>query len=211
MKLTPTTIRTTLTLPLLLAGLASVGGGCAKYEFDLIQPQELSAHVGRKAPVTVRYDPLVYRLQAADGRLVVWVDNPTDRPVLLVGEQSALVDPDGESHPLRGQTIAPGSFVKLILPPLRPRIERTGPSFGIGVGVGVSNARYRRGSSYGYHDPWYDEPRYATVYDDASNLYWRWDGETSVRLSLFYHHAPADGGGEGNTFRHEFTFQRKKV
>jgi hypothetical protein len=104
---------------------------------------------------------------------------------------------------------------------MRPRIERGGPTFGVGVGVGVSDTRrYGRREFYGVDDPWDDGPYYATVYDDSSNLYYDWKGETAIRVSLFF--ALGDGpttapsaetgaAAPGGTFRHAFTFQRRKV
>ena len=207
--------------PIVLPLLLLLTAGCATYEFDLVEPADLRAHVGRKATTTVPVDPLVYRLRAAEGRLVMWIDNPTSDPIQLVGERSTVVDPRGESHPVVGRTIAPGSFVKLIFPPLRPRLERVGPTFGVGVGVGVSDARrYGRRELMGIHDPWDDGPRYAVVYDDSRSLYYDWKGEAAIRVSLFFARdpapttGPAGGAGadaQGRTFRHEFTFQRRKV
>src|SRR5687768_7678495 len=91
--------------------------GCAKYEYDLVQPSEPAAHVGTKDWVTAPMDPLSYRLITVDSHLVMQIHNPTETPVQLLGDRSTLVDPQGESHPLKSQTIAPQSFAKLILPP----------------------------------------------------------------------------------------------
>src|SRR5688500_5139087 len=109
----------------LLAALAL--GGCARYEYDLVEPPNLAQHVG-KTPVLVEAEPLEYSLQTYDNYLIMFVQNPTEEPIKLLGEDSVVVDPRGESHPLDGRTIAPGTRVKLIFPPIPPRLEPYGPS-----------------------------------------------------------------------------------
>ena len=84
--------------------------------------------------------------------------NPTGDAITLLGDQSSVVDPRGQSHPLRTQSIAPAAFIKLILPPMRP-VYRANPSIGIGVGVGFSRAYYNRFGYGGVYDPLWDEPQ----------------------------------------------------
>jgi hypothetical protein len=174
--------------------------GCAKYEYDIVSPSDLRTHIGRKTDAVTPVDPLVYRWRTVDSRLVVRIHNPTTDPIELLGDKSTVVAPSGESHPLQRQTIAPDSYAKLILPPPRPRVYNSGPTFGVGVGMRVD----RR--DYGYPDDPLDddEPRFLTVYDDANAIYWDWNGQTEVRLTLVYQR------GE-QSFRHEFTIRRKKV
>jgi hypothetical protein len=135
-----------------------------------------------------------------DNRLVVRVFNPTEDPIELLGDKSTVVAPTGQSHPLRGQTIAPRSHAKLILPPRRPRAYNSaGPTFGVGVGMRV-DARDR-----GYPDDHFGyAPRYVTVYDGGNALYWDWNGETEIRLTLVYQR-------DEKTFRHEFVIRRQKM
>ena len=187
-----------LLLPSLLLMLAA---GCARYEYDLISPPDLRTHIGTKADAVTAVDPLVYRWRTVDGRLVVRVFNPTDDPIELLGPKSTAVAPSGQSHPLRGQTIAPQSHAKLILPPRRPRVYNSGPTFGVGVGMRV-DAR-DRGFPHD-HDPFAREPRYLAVYDDDNAIYWDWNGETDVRLSLVYQR-----GDE--PLRHDFVIRRRKM
>lgn len=189
---------------------AAFAGGCSSYEYDVVRPTELARHVGADQWETVEREPLRYRLKSAESHLVMEVHNPTDATVQLLGDKSVLVDPSGQSHPLRPQTIAPRSFVKLVLPPLATQVERTGPTIGFGVGLGFGSAydgryRGRYGSGLGYDDPYWDEPRYYTVYDPNDATFWRWDGEAGeVRVTLAF-----DVGGKPVT--HEFAFRRKKV
>src|SRR5438067_6143668 len=156
----------------MLAMLLLAAGGCAKYEYNLVKPTELSKHIGAGSDSVVSVDPLEYRLRTVDNRLVIRIFNPTDDVIELVGPKCSMVDPEGQSHPLRSQSIAPGSFIKLILPPPRPRVYDPygggywGPTVGVGVGYRVDACPYRR---YREYDPyWYDPgPRYCAVYDEG--------------------------------------------
>lgn len=189
-------------ISLIFAMLLANAIGCARYEYDITRPTDLVGHIGAKTDQTVRRDPLEYRFRTLDSRLVVRIFNPTDTPVTLLGQRSSAVDPDGQSHPLTTQTISPQSFIKLIIPPTRPRLERTGPSIGIGIGTMIgSTRRHRYGSGFSDFD---DDPQYLAVYDDDNALYWDWNGETSVRLTLSYQQ------GE-KTFDHEFVIARRKM
>ena len=205
--------RATRGFPLTLL-LIAVGPlvGCTRYEYDIVAPPELAQNVGTKQWVTAAQEPLEYRFITADSRLVMQIHNRTDGPVQLLADRSVVVDPRGQSHGLRGQTIAPNSFVKLVLPPMAARVRRTGPSFGFGVGLGLGSAGFRRGRGYypygglGYDDDFgYDEPRYYAVVDPNDNTYWEWDGEGEARLTLVY------AGGDGKTFTHQFVLGRQKA
>jgi hypothetical protein len=186
-----------LLAPLIVLSCAT---GCARYEYDLVSPPDLRAHIATKTDTVTNVDPLVYRWRTVDNRLVVRIFNPTDDPIELLGDKSTAVAPDGQSHPIRGQTIAPQSHAKLILPPPRPRVYNSGPTFGVGVGMRV-DARDR-----GFpNDPWMDDqPRYLMVYDDDNALYWDWNGQTEVRLTLVYRRANQE-------LRHAFTIRRKEM
>ena len=199
--------------------------GCAHCEYDVVQPPDLAGHVGETSWVALRRDnDLEYRLRSAEDRLVMRVYNRGERPVKLLGEDSAAVDPRGESHPLQSATIPPGAFVTRIFPPPLPRARRYGPSFGFGVGAGyVGRTRYRAGAvragrgranayrphrhrhafhSAGFHD---FEPRYYTVYDPNDRTYFAWPGETAVRFIFAFQ---PDGG---DVFRQEFLIRRRRM
>jgi hypothetical protein len=127
-----------------------LGGGCAHYEYDLVEPPELARHVG-KSEVVVPKEPLEYRMRTVENRLVIHVINPTDEPVTLIGQQSYIVSPGGQSHPLRPQTIAPHTFIPLILPPMRPYYYYPYyPTWGWGFGVvGVGGHFHGGGHHHG--------------------------------------------------------------
>jgi hypothetical protein len=177
--------------------------GCAKYEYDITRPPEMAQHIGTQTDAVLKRDPLEYRWRTYENRLVLRIYNPTDVPITLLGQRSSAVDPEGQSHPLATQTMAPNSFIKLIIPPLRPRIQNTGPSFGIGVGTMIGSGRYRRPgvAPYPYH---VHEPAYLTVYDDDA-IYWDWNGSTTVRLTIVFQRQ------DSSTFEHEFVVARKKM
>jgi hypothetical protein len=200
-----------------------LGAGCARYEYDLVQPPELARHVGR-SEVVVPVDPLEYRLRTVENRLV----SPTDEPVALIGSQSYIVSPNGQSHPLRPQTIAPHTFIPIILPPMRPYYYYpTGPTWGFGFGVvGVSHihhdhhrgGRHRGrdgvfyGGGVGYADPYFygpplpPPPPYYLSDEEVDMVYWPWKGESDVRLHLVYQR-----GTNAKSFSDDFTFHRKKM
>jgi hypothetical protein len=187
---------------LLLALLLLVLVGCEKYEFDVVRPEELAAHVPEKGVVLDR-PPIKYEMWTVENRLVIHVVNETDQPIDLVGEQSFLVDPYGQSRPMRGQGIGPRSFARLVLPPLGP-VYRAGPTWGFGVGVGYSDwhGHHHHGfGGFGYD--WVDGPAYLTVVDDGTGYFWEWRGETSVRLKLTFRR-------EKELFAHDWLIQRVK-
>lgn len=204
-------IITTMRSACLLLAAAMLLGGCAKYEFDLVSPPDLRRHIAGKVDTVAKAEPLEYRMRTVDNRLVIRVFNQSDDNIQLIGERSSVVDPNGQSHPLRGGPIAPHSFLKLIIPPPRPQVYNSGPTFGVGVGVGVSNRRYRHSPHYHYHDPGgaqyhnrYHEPAYLSVHDESDSYYWDWKGEGEARLTLVFQRGDKE-------FRQEFAFRRIKV
>src|SRR5258708_34156135 len=86
--------------------IAAFCGGCAHYEYDITSPPDLRQHVGEKE-VIVRVEPLEYRFLSYQDHLVVQIFNPTSDVIQFLGEQRTIVDPSGQSHPLRGQAIPP--------------------------------------------------------------------------------------------------------
>jgi len=181
--------------------LLALLGGCARYEYDITRPQEAASHIGTQDDAVITREPLEYRLRTVENRLVMRIYNTGNVPLTLLGERSCVVDPSGQSHPLPTQTIATRSYIKLILPPFRPRIERPGLSIEIGVGTTDSGFR-RRGYGWDGYDG-FEEPRYIASYDGDA-LYWEWTGETSVRLMLVYQQAE-------RTFEQEMVVSRRKM
>jgi hypothetical protein len=184
--------------------LVCLTAGCAHYEYNIVEPADLSRHIGAKDDAVVAIDPLEYRLRTVDSRLVMRIYNRTNDPVELLGEKSVIVDSHDQSHPLVSQAIAPQSFIKLILPPYRPRYGPYGPTFGIGVGARVERG-YDPYFPYRPYEP-YDFPRYFTVYGGAAEaLYWDWEGDSDASMTLVYRR------GGGKEFQHRFKFHRQKM
>jgi hypothetical protein len=205
-----------------LTGIVSVitfaslfAGGCATYEYEIVEPPQFAEHIGQKSDAVVTLDPLEYRLRSVDNRLVIRIYNHSGALITLLGARSTVVDPKGQSHPLRTQTIAPSSYVKLIIPPPPPQLPAYGPVFGVGVGTSVGDAA-AVGGRY-FEDPYFAAPVYA-VYDPNDSYYWEWEGDDgggTARLTLIYQPEP----GSPNTatqpmagpIRHEFVIRRVKM
>lgn len=187
-------------------GLLLLLTGCVHYEYDVVEPPELAGHVGEKSWVSLQRDDIEYRLRSYDNRLVVHIYNRGGEVIRLLGADSAAVDPRGESHPLHGAAIPPASYAKRIFPPPQPRVQRYGPTVGVGVGVG-HGAGHGHYHHHPFHSPAFDDfgPRYYGVYDPSDRTYFQWPGETNVRLLLGYERE----GGE--RFRHEFLIRRRKM
>ena len=177
--------------------------GCARYEFDLQRPTELAQHIGDKTPTSIELAPIRYQLQSAEGRLVMMIHNTDGQPITLRGDQSYVVAPSGQSHPLRTQTIAPGSYIKLILPPFRPRSDREGPVIGFGFGTVIGSANEPSPMPAGIGKT-LTAPVYLRI-DESDATYWEWEGQTEATISLKY------DGPDGKTLTHAFTFKRVKV
>jgi hypothetical protein len=211
----------------LIAAMAAVAGGCDNVQYDLVQPAALTQRVGAKT-VTVRRAPLEYRLTRDEDHLVVQIYNRSAQPMTLLGGASNIVDPDGQSHPLSSRVIASQSFIKLILPPVRPirASEPLGFSRGFfGPEFPYNGDPYWDGPPYA-PDPFFDTPPSSPAFDDQEGSYWRW-GHGDVRLILVYMNGIAMPAGSQpsapatqpdtapietppGSFTHEFLFRQVK-
>jgi hypothetical protein len=181
----------------ILLNLFALTTGCARYEYNIVSPENLRAHIGTNTDHVATLDPLTYRFRAVDNRLVIRIYNETQDSITLEGDRSTVVSPNGQSHPLRSQTIAPASFIKLIFPPIRPQFPPTGPTIGFGIGTRV-DAR-GRGRAHGS-----DPPKYLATYSPDEALYWDWDGQTDVTATFAFRRAD-------KPFQHQFIFHRQKM
>lgn len=176
-----------------------LSAGCAHYEYDIVGPPDLRQHVGDQADLVFSRSPLVYRLRSYENHLVIRIQNPTPQPIQLLGGQSYIVDPKGQSHPLSMVTIAPQAFIKLILPPVPPEPVPTGPAIGFGYMVADIE-------SPALNPLWTDRwirPAYAAA--GFADDYWTWEGEADVRASYTFRQ------GDQPPFTHAFVFHRRKV
>jgi hypothetical protein len=190
--------RSKILFPVLMMA-AFCGAGCRTYNYRIVQPAATSQIIAEQS-VTVHYDPLDYRFVRHHDRLVMRISNPTDDQIGLQQDRSFVVDPEGESHPLRAQVIYPHSSTHLLLPP-RPVQHRSYASSPWGWGSDWPPAPFVPD-----WDPFYDEyyfwpyisvHRVHTIYD------WTWE-KGSVRLRLSYE-------CKGQTFEHNFQIMREQV
>ena len=188
--------------PVALMLLALWVAGCAQYEYEIVSPPEMAQHVGSKTDIVLWRDPLQYRLISADNHLVIRIFNSTSDRIQLLGPQSVAVDPQGQSHPLRNLMVAPNSFVKLILPPMRPDIAPSGPVIGIGIGAGFG---YAGPYGLGFYDPLWERPRYYAVYDTENTYFWDWPDQGDVRLTLVFQR------DDQKPLSQDFVFHRRKM
>jgi hypothetical protein len=175
-----------------LPTLLGVAGGCATSAFDLVQPRELSRHIGGGSDTLLEAGPLTYRFRAVEDHLVIRIYNPGDQPVTLL-PGSDVVDPQGRSHPLAAQVIGPGAFTKLILPPMPPDQTPVGPliSFEITSSGRMTDA----------NQPKLDSP----VAPPRAPQTWSWPEGEEVRVNFRYRR------GSQEPFTHSFSFRRRKM
>ena len=182
--------------------LAFCGVGCAHYQVNLQQPEQYATTITDKADVLVNIDPLRYIFRSVEDVLVIRIKNPTTEPIELLGNQSSAIDVSGEAHPLRSQTIPPGAFIKLIVPPPRPTVYDPGPNVSFGFGaIGRVDRGYIEDRTAPYV---YDEPRTLTMSDVGNNFYWDWKANTAIKLILTYQQ-------QGQVLHQTFTFFKQKL
>lgn len=167
--------------------------GCSQSQYLVVEPEPFARTVGLEHTFIAR-PPLDYQLFTENGRLRVRAVNNTDSPIKILGEESWLVDPTGQSHSLRNQSIPAGSFVAWTMPPRRPRVGGAG----IGVGVGGGSDGAFGGIGVGRH--WHDSEPYMGTDDPP---YYDWT-TGDVRLHLAIERA-------GERHDQEFVFRRQKL
>ena len=162
--------------------------GCASYQYDVTTPDGGALAVMKDQDLIVPADPVRLRLRQVESRCVLIIDNPTADAVTIDGMASAIVDPTGQSRPIATQLIAPGSYVKLILPPLLD-VDPRGPRLQLGLGF-IVNATTERQADY--------------LETGAAQDYWEWPGEGTVRILLSIK-------TKDQTFKHELTLRKIKT
>lgn len=177
-------------LPAVLLASLLAGVGCTSYHHRLTEPTELACDIRAEDAVT-RLFPMRYLWNTVEDRLVVRIFNDGESNVLLDGERSVLVDPAGQSRPLRSQTIASGSYARLVLPPYRSAEYAPGPTMSIGFGVSSVGAGHRAPRSV---------PAAMVIVHDHETR-WDWPAGTTIRLQLHF-----TCGQE--TFDHAFVLER---
>jgi hypothetical protein len=179
---------------LLCFSLAGPLAGCAQFEFDVTPDgSKQPVHVADSGDAHLTVDPLQYRMRADEGHLVIWIDNPTNDPIELLGNKSSVIDPDEIDHPLHNQTIRPLSSVKEILPPLESQGEAAATNSPAPINP-------------------YDRPGFIPVPgidqsdspDERENQYdWQWEDASEIRIHLVFMR-------NGQQFEQRFTINRVK-
>jgi hypothetical protein len=165
--------------------------GCATFEFDVIRPPEFAQHIGSEKEVAIQSGALEYKMQVVENRLVVRVFNQGIDPLQLLGDQSALTDPSGQAHPLRGMIIPPGAFLKLILPPTS-HLQSGGPGYsGPGWEDGLGRSQVTA-------------PLPPVTIGDVGAMPFDWPEDTDVRLLLTFQRAADE------PFTQEWVFRKQK-
>ena len=173
--------------------------GCASYQYRIIQPSAPNPIVA-KQPVTVHYDPLDYQFSKYHDLLAMNITNSTDEQIVLMGGRSFVVDPKGESHPLRDRIMGPHSFTGVLLPPIPygyPAYWGWGPQWSWWYGPGWYGPYWG-----GWYGPGYYGPP-PVAYEQAVTIFdWEWKTGL-VRLHLAYDR-------KGTTFEHDFEIVREQ-
>lgn len=187
-------MKPSLLLPLLPLSVLLLTG-CVSYDYQILQPPGVAQHVTDQI-VTMNVDPLEYRFRRNHDRLAMTIVNPTTGPITLLGDRSYVVDPRGESHPLRGQVIASHSFASMLLPPPQASVTTTYP--GLYTYGPVLYGPYWGG----FYNDFYSAP-VTTYYRVNTPFDWKWDvGQARFRFS--YDQA-------GKTFEHDFVIARGQM
>lgn len=182
----------------LFAALVLCLTACRSYVYRVVQPQGIAQPV-MDQPVEFQYAPLEYRLTRYHNRLAMRIANPTEDQIVLVGNRSSVVAPDGESHPVRGRAIGPHSFTRMFLPsyPLRyPYPDYVGWGWGWGYGWGPYDPFW--GPFYGTS---FFAPPPLSYYEIMTPYDWDWK-TGSARLRLTYERA-------GTNFEQTLEFVRE--
>jgi hypothetical protein len=180
---------------LLLAASVVWFSGCQSYMYRVTQPPGIAQPVTDK-PAILRYDPLEYRLVREKDRLSMQITNPTDDRIVLLGDRSYVVDPMGESHPLRTQILGPHSFSRMLLPPIPFTFAYPDWSWGWGWYWGPYYPFWGP-----YWGPAYYGPPSVSYYQINTQYDWTWK-TGPARLRLTYDR-------NRNPFEHDFEIIRE--
>ena len=176
--------------------ICCVPAGCAKYQYTILEPTTLTQSVPRKGEVEINRGAVAYDFEDLGDSLGVKIENRSNDPILLVGERSYVVDPDGATNALRSSTIAPRSYIAFTLPPAYVAYR---PDWDSGWGFGARSYGFV-GSGFG--STWVEYPLgYYGGYRTFTP--WEWDGG-EVRLHLTFDRA-------GEPIEHEFLIRRVRV
>ena len=183
----------TKTRLLSFAAVLMLASGCRSFDYRVVEPAG-NAGMVEGQPVSVHYEPLDYELRRLHGRLAMKIWNRTKERIILKGEKSYVIDPKGESHPLVGSALGPGSYLNLLFPPKAATVQITGGTGGWAWAPGY------RGGFVGSEPVFYAPP--VTTYEFQTAYDWKWEtGIARIRLSY-------EQGGK--TYEHNFEIVRER-
>lgn len=173
---------------------------CTKYEFVIKAPEESVGTLAKKEHL-IEWEPVNYYFVDQSSRVGIRIENPGDVPLMIKGDESYVVTPDGESSPMRGGVIAPNTWIGITIPPL-VRVYGGGGG-GVSFGIGVGTWGNSGGGAFGVgYDPMWDSGFYAPQDEVA----WRWkDGSVRMHLVIVNQEDPSVRSEQ------EFTIERRKV
>ncbi len=175
----------------LLFVAAALFSGCKTYIYQVVRPPGVAQPIAGQS-VTIQYDPLEYRLVRHHNQLNLHIDNPTDDRITLLGNRSYVIDPRGESHPMRSLVIGPHSFSSMLVPPEPITITTYGWGGGWGWGP------------YPTVDPFFFDFYPPPVYYTQVRTPYDWDWNTgNARIHLMYER-------NRKTFEQEFEITREQ-
>jgi hypothetical protein len=182
---------------LLLSASMVCLSGCATYDYRVVKPSGIPQPVADQ-PVIVQYDPLDYQLVRSKERLAMSIVNPTEDRIILLGERSYVVEPQGESYPLPGRILAPHSHTRMLLPPIPFTYSYPDWRWGWGWGWAAYNP---------YWGPYYGAPAYygpppPSYYQIMTPEDWTWN-TGSARFRLTYER-------NNKIFEHDFEIIREE-
>ncbi|MBC7785215.1 MAG: hypothetical protein H7144_15375 [Burkholderiales bacterium] len=166
-------------------------GGCTSYEYQFVPAESQPLTVRTDEDLVVQAAPARLRLRQEKSRCVLVVENAGSDTFAVDSAGSAIVDPSGQSRAIAPRLLPPGSYFKLILPPLR-EVEPRGPEFRIGLGMQVDAAPRQDAV----------KPIYLAIAPGATE-FWEWDGDGEVRIVLALKQ-------NEETKRHHFLLRRFK-
>ena len=178
--------------------LGCVCSGCTQYEYVITSPEEFAGRLTRQERVLAS-EPVIFHVVDQSSRVGIRIENDSDKEMMLKGEESYVVTPDGRSEPLRTGTIAPMTWAAFTVPPL-VRVYEANGGVSIGFGIGSWGHHHYGGIGMGY-DQFYDP-----VYAPRDEVAWRWK-EGAVRIHLVIEQA----GDPATRLVHDFTIEHRKI
>lgn len=175
--------------------------GCRTYQYRIVQPAQTQSVVASQL-LAVHYDPLEYAFSIArDRRLAVRITNPTTNQIVLRGDKSSVIDPQGESHPVPGTVIGAHSYARMFLPP-RPATAEVVGYYGYPWAYGPGFYGYAAPFWHGYYDPFFYGP--SVTYLQLTTPYdWLWK-TGPIQLHLAFERA-------SQPFEHNFEIIRERA